>query len=199
VRIVEYLFEFRVYNIEMKNYITKILLFAVVLGLVFLFIKFLTKDKPVTTNENVVETEIPKEEKFTSELQYKNDVYGFSIFLPETWGGYTIIEDEWEGYGLEQDSTEGQITETGPLISIRHPDWEYKSPRQDIPIMVFTIAQWKKISDEKLSVGAAPIGPGELGRNTKYVFATPARYYFAELTGFEEVIDFMAKKPFKAF
>jgi len=185
----------------MKNYITKILLFVVILGLVFLFIKFLTKDKPVATNENVVVNEIPKEEKFTSELQYKNDVYGFSIFLPETWGGYTIIEDEWEGYSLDINLSGAQqtISETGPLVSVRHPDWEYKSPRQDVPIMVFTLAQWKNLSEDKFHIGAAPISPTELGRNSKYVFALPARYNYAFPSGFEEVQEILDKKAFNTF
>lgn len=65
--------------------------------------------------------------------------------------------------------------------------------------MIFTPEQWNLIEKEKLSVSAAPIGPSELGRNSKYVFALPARYNFAFPTGFEEVQKIIESKPLKAF
>ena len=61
------------------------------------------------------------------------------------------------------------------MISIRHPQWTAENPRQDIPIMIFTIEQWNSLQQEKFHIGAAPIGPTELNRNEKYVFAIPAR------------------------
>ena len=61
--------------------------------------------------------------------------------------------------------------------------------------MVFTLAQWKALQDLEFSVGAAPIGPSELGRNSKYVFALPARYNYAFPKGFEEVEDIVKNKP----
>jgi hypothetical protein len=57
--------------------------------------------------------------------------------------------------------------EKGPFIIIRHPLWTESNPRQDIPIMIFTKAQWKLDEANKLIVSAVPIGPGELGRNSK--------------------------------
>lgn len=47
-------------------------------------------------------------------------------------------------------------------ILIRHPKWTVEDPRQDIPIMIFTIAQWNKLAKEEFAVSAAPIGPVEL-------------------------------------
>lgn len=132
-------------------------------------------------------------------VQYKNTEYGFSFALPDGWKDYTIIEDEWEGYSLTNNSQTQIISETGPLISIRHPDWEYKSPRQDVPVMVFTIAQWNDMQADKFHIGAAPINPSELGRNSKYVFAIPARYNFSYLTGYEEVDQIIKGDNFKAF
>ncbi|MDP1086626.1 hypothetical protein Q6245_30140, partial [Klebsiella pneumoniae] len=66
-----------------------------------------------------------------------------------------------------------------PMISIRHPDWTSQNPRQDIPIMIFTLAQWNMLQQDEFHIGAAPINPSELGRNTSYVFARPARYNYA--------------------
>jgi hypothetical protein len=63
--------------------------------------------------------------------------------------------------------------------------------------MVFTIAQWNDLQNDKFHIGAAPIGPSELGRNSKYVFALPARYNFSFLPGFEEVEDILNGKPLK--
>ncbi|HEY5562945.1 MAG TPA: hypothetical protein VIK72_14535 [Clostridiaceae bacterium] len=111
--------------------------------------------------------------------------------MPNSWKGYSIVTDKWEG----RDTKSGNVTETGPMFSIRHPQWTSATPRQDIPIMVFTIAQWKLILQETLAVSAAPIGPSELGRNSKYVFALPARYNFAYPIGYQEVEQILQNKP----
>ena len=46
---------------------------------------------------------------------------------------------------------------------------------------------------------AAPINPGELGRNVKYVFALPARYNYAFPTGYQEVEKILEGKPLRGF
>ena len=135
--------------------------------------------------------------KSLSIIEYKNTQYGFSFSLPLAWYGYTIVEDSWVGdvSGTKSDV----VVEKGPIILIRHPKWTSANPRQDIPIMIFTIEQWNELQQEKFHIGAAPIGPMELGRNSKYVFALPARYNFAFLPGFEEVDEIIQSKPLKAF
>lgn len=127
---------------------------------------------------------------------YKNTEYGFTFALPSSWKGYTILTDKWEGLSLEE-SHQGKVAETGPIITIRHPQWTSENPRQDIPVMVFTVDQWNSLQQEKFHIGAAPIGPSELGRNSSYVFALPARYNFAFLTGYEEVEDILKSHPLK--
>jgi hypothetical protein len=92
----------------------------------------------------------------TDSIVYENDEYGFSFTLPESWQGYSIITGKWEGSFLEKSTNN---TTSGPMVSIRHPQWTEENIRQDIPIMVFTLTQWDLIQQEKLSVGAAPIGP----------------------------------------
>jgi hypothetical protein len=133
--------------------------------------------------------------EYEEEIIYRNDVYGFSFSLPFSWEGYSVIQSVWNGNGVDDPS----LKRSGGLFSIRHPEWTTEVPRQDIPIMVFTISQWDEILDDKLSVGAAPIHPSELGRNGKYVFALPARYNFAFPKGFEEVEEIIKSKPFHAF
>ena len=61
--------------------------------------------------------------------------------------------------------------------------------------MVFTIAQWNALDQDKFHVSAAPIGPGELGRNRTYVFALPPRFDYAFPTGYEEVEEILKSKP----
>ncbi len=135
-------------------------------------------------------------ECFTT-LEYKNTQYGFSFYLPLTWNKFKIIEDSWTGYtsGANGD----MASEKGPMILIRSPQWTLKEPMQDIPIMVFTIEQWNDLQQNKFNLGAAPIGPTELGRNSKYVFALPARYNFAFPKGFEIVDEIIQSIPLKAF
>lgn len=148
-----------------------------------------TKNPPVAVSNNPV----------LSRINYKNVEYGFVMNLPESWDDFTTIEDEWVGDSLDTSGQKQVQSEKGTLISIRHPDWDYKSPRQDIPIMVFTLRQWSDMQADKFHIGAAPINPGEIGRNKKYVFAIPARYNFAYLIGFEEVDQIIRGDNFFTF
>jgi hypothetical protein len=145
------------------------------------------------TTTNAIETNAAP--TLDDKLIYKNTQYGFSFSLPESWEGYSIITDEWEGKPVGSDT----VTEKGPIISIRNPKWTQENPYQDIPIMVFTLSQWDLLQQEKFHIGAAPIGPTELGRNTEHVLALPARYNFSFLTGYEEVEKILEGNPLKAF
>lgn len=130
-------------------------------------------------------------------VQYTNNDHGFEFALPPSWQGYSIVNEKWEGDAAGEN---GQVkVAEGPEILIRHPQWTQQNPRQDIPIMVFTIAQWNDMRQDKFHIGAAPINPSELGSNVKYVFALPARYNYAFPTGWEEVQKIFEGKPLRAF
>jgi len=136
-------------------------------------------------------------QEFTT-ITYNNAKFGFSFQLPKSWRGYKIIETKWEGRSIEG-AQSGKVVDSGTIISIRHPLWTSEIPRQDIPIMIFTLSQWSMIQQEKISVSAAPIPPSELGRNNKYVFALPARYNYSFPIGYEEVDKILKENPLKAF
>lgn len=138
------------------------------------------------------------EEPNTENVTYENMDYGFTFQLPMEWKDYSIITEQWEGMGLTGEKS-GQVTESGPIVTIRHPQWTEDVPRQDIPIMVFTLDQWEELQTEMFSVGAAPMPPSELGRNSAYVFAIPARYNFAFPEGYEEVEDILSNHPLETF
>jgi hypothetical protein len=135
----------------------------------------------------------------TKSAVYTNVKYGFRFVLPESWRGYSIVVSEWEGgdgraYG--PDDAVPPIVK-GPLITVRHPLWTDEDPRQDIPIMIITKAQWRLIEEGKLSVSAAPFGPSELGRNMKYVFGLPPRFNYALITGWEEINEIIQHHPLR--
>ncbi len=131
-------------------------------------------------------------------LTYNNTQYGFNFALPTAWKGYSVVNSQWEGLSLKSDSS-GKVAQTGPIISIRDPRWTQQTPRQDIPIMVFTLDQWNSLKKEEYHIGAAPMDPSELGRNNKYVFALPARYNYAFPAGYEEVDTILKGAPLKTF
>lgn len=127
----------------------------------------------------------------------ENADYGFRVSLPQSWEGYTVLSEQWEG--VPSDDAKGKkAAETGPLLSIRHPAWTPQEPRQDIPILVFTLSQWESLQREEFHVGAAPILPKELGENDRYVFALPARYNYGFFTGYEEVERILKDGCFQA-
>jgi hypothetical protein len=130
-------------------------------------------------------------------IVYKNSKYGVRVKLPKSWKGYKVTINQWEGGGTGPNGEE--LHELGPDIVINHPKSTEENPRQNIPIMVFTLAQWEKVSHGQVNISAAPIGPGELGRNCRYVFALPPRYNYAFPEGFEEVNYIIASDAVQAF
>jgi hypothetical protein len=134
--------------------------------------------------------------KPATSVVYRDNQYGFAFTIPLSWKGYSIIESKWTGYAS---GASGDVpAETGPIVSIRHPLWTKEKPRQDIPIMVFTISQWNRLLRDQIHVGAAPINPSRLGFNENYVFALPARYNYAFPEGFEEVEQILQTHPLRA-
>lgn len=128
---------------------------------------------------------------------YKNSKYGFTFLLPATWKGCQIVEETWEGYTSTERGDE--TVERGPEINIVNPRSKESVEYQDISIMVFTHMQWKSLQQDKFFVSAAPIRPGELGRNAKYVFAVPPRMINPDLAGAEEIENIMRLNPLHAF
>jgi hypothetical protein len=137
-------------------------------------------------------------------IVYTNKQYRFKFYLPKSWKGYSIIVSEWCGGVWEPTSdeaggTQATRTERGPEITIRHPLWTEANPRQDIPIMVLTLAQGELADKGILIVSAAPFGPGEIGRNSRYVFALPPRFNYADVIGVEEVNNIIFNDPLHGF
>lgn len=136
----------------------------------------------------------------TASTVYRNTRYGFCFSLPRNWTGYSIVTKEWEGYALDsRGAVADEAAEAGPLILIRHPQWTEANQRQDIPTMVFTVSQWESLQKGEFHIGAAPLNPTELGHNTKYVFALPARYNYSFPEGYKEVEDILKNNPLEAY
>jgi hypothetical protein len=129
-------------------------------------------------------------DKVTDKILYENTEYGFTFELPKSWEGYKIVSDSWEGISADQ-----QIIESGQILSIRHPESTEEKPKQDIPIMIFTLNQWSILEKGEFHIGAAPVGPSILGQNNEYVFALPARYNYAFPEGYEEVENILENNP----
>jgi len=119
--------------------------------------------------------------RHTGTIEYRNRKYGFSFTSPESWKGYQVLWSEWQGSVPASNGTVERVLR-GPELQIRHPKWTEENPREDMPIMIFTVAQW----DEEPIVSAAPIYPAELGRNRKYVFAIPPHWDYDSSDGWEE-------------
>lgn len=125
---------------------------------------------------------------------YINSEYGFQITFPDSWKGYSVVKQDWQG----SENVEGGKTYNGPQIVIKNPKTTATQAWQDIPIMVFTSEQWNLIEQAKIVVSAAPIGPGKVGENQNYIFATPPRWWgFTDALGGDEAVNIV--KTFKAF
>ena len=125
-----------------------------------------------TFNQLILTFKFTKSDKTADWKTYKNDEYGFEIILLELWKGYKVFEESWNGTTLDNNSVKYE----GPKIVIRNPKWSEDKIWQDIPILVFTKAEWQLIEANNLNIFAAPIAPEKLGENNKYVFALPPRW-----------------------
>jgi hypothetical protein len=130
-------------------------------------------------------------------IKYDNKQYGFVFSLPADWQGFTTYSKTWTGTPLEGSQYTKNIT--GPEIYIRNPNWTTKNPYEDIPVMVFTLAEWNEVQQEKLGASAAPFPPSQLGQNAKYVFALPPRYDYDFRTGYKEVEQIMQNNPLMGY
>lgn len=116
---------------------------------------------------------------------YENKEYGLRVALPEDWKGYQVLTQQWAAFKVSDPGAGNTVF--GPEIVLRSPKWTQAKPYQDIPIMIFSPEHWQQLNQDVIHIGAAPIGPRELARNARYVFALPARYNFAFPEGYEEV------------
>ncbi|MGQ9677490.1 MAG: zf-HC2 domain-containing protein, partial [Chloroflexota bacterium] len=115
----------------------------------------------VTEAPTPTATQAPTAQLVTS-IEYRNDQYGFAVELPPSWAGFATVVDEWQGDAIGSGGEFVLGAERGPMISIRHPQWTTEKPRQDIPIIVLTLAQWNSLRGGKFHIGAAPVNPREL-------------------------------------
>lgn len=127
---------------------------------------------------------------------YLNKNFGFSIEFSGEWKDYMVVQSSWDGQVIDTDKHY-----KGETLVFRNDKLAAEKQFQGIPIMIITPDVWQLISEEKVAVSAAPIGPAKVGENAKYVFATPPRWYgFADTldqTQINEILDIV--KTFKAF
>ena len=174
-----------------KSIVIIIALVAIALFIDFKMNKADTTAIPITQNDiSITATttnttpQVSSSTSMSSATTYTNSKYGFTLDLPNSWNGYTATDTKIK-YGYS--------------VTLRHPKWTTSVPRMDIPILVYPIKQWNiwLANNFEGYPTAAPIGPTEVGRNSKYVFATAPRYNFSFATGFEEVVEII--KTLKGF
>jgi len=129
-----------------------------------------------------------------SPLAYTNSDYGFTFSLPNDWKGYSVVQSTWTG------TPDGKITpQSGPKILIRNPNWTDANHYEDIPVLVFTLAQWSSYQAGDFQVSAAPFPAAEMARNNKYVFALPPRWDYDYSQGYQEADAIVQSKPLHPF
>jgi len=150
--------------------------------------------QPAGAGAQTAPAHAPKVAAAQATIVYRNTQYGFCFVLPKSWRGYRIVAEQWNGTILSS----GEAVR-GPQLLIRNPKWTKEAPYQDIPIMVFTPAEWQHVENDDMSVSAAPIGPAELGQNSRYVFALPPRWIgFYDTLGQDEVSAWMNQNRLQA-
>ena len=123
-------------------------------------------------------------------LRYHNAQYDLTFFLQASWRGYSVLVQQLDDERYLPTEDKQVLVGHTPMITLRHPRWQASTPYQDIPILVFTRAQWDALHHGKLwpSLFAGGV-MDELWHNQGFVFAMSSRYNWGELTGAKEVAD----------
>jgi hypothetical protein len=174
----------------MKNNNNKILITLVVILLIGVgFYLFYPKSEnaPAVTNPNP--TPVPSPSPV-----YTNPQYGFAFSLPNDWEGYSIVQKTWNGT-----PSNATAPTTGPEILIRNPNWTSAVHYEDIPILIFTIAQWNSYTAGNFMISAAPFPATEMARNNQYVFALPPRWDYDYSKGYQEADAIVKMNPIHTF
>jgi hypothetical protein len=170
----------------LKNSLIVVALVVVIASGIVTYISYSNDKKEIVlTTESTASTTI----------ECRNSEYGFVFSLPGNWKGCQIVQNIWDGNNLVASDKK----QSGPKFLIRNPKWTSTLPYQDIPIIVFTIAQWNSYMNEDFSISAAPILATELGRNNMYVLALPPRWNFDYSEEFEDAVSIVESKPLRAF
>lgn len=170
----------------MKKNTTSIIVLVILVGVAAYFMFAKNKDVPPVNDPSNTPVVVPSDK-----VSYDNTEYGFTFTLIDSWKGYTVVTSAWQGSA----SNVTKPSETGPKLFIRNPRWAEAEHYEDIPILIFTLAQWNSYMADNFSVSAAPFPASELGRNNKYVFALPPRWDYDYSKGYEEAQTIVKSKP----
>ena len=119
---------------------------------------------------------------------YHSARYDLTFYLPASWRSYSVSVQQLEDERYSPAEDRQVIVGHTPMITLRHPQWQASAPYQDIPILVFTRAQWDALHHGALwpSLFAGGV-MDELWHSQKFVFAMSSRYNWSELNGMREV------------
>jgi hypothetical protein len=106
-------------------------------------------------------------------ITFRGAKFDLTVSLPEDWRGYSVLAERWESSKYDPKSDRDMVTARGPILVLRDPRWKSSTPRQDIPILVFTRAQWQAGDDEGIYAGGVIY---EIAHNARYVFARYSRF-----------------------
>lgn len=179
-----------------KTITTFLIIVIIILATIIYFQYFRNKDVPVITEPTSTSTDITATTSTSNtSVIYTNNDFGFTFSLPDSWKEFSVVKTSWEGNPVAATGTK----RSGPKLLIRNPAWTSKVPYEDIPVLVFTLADWQSYIAGDYAVSAAPIAATELGRNNQFVFALPPRWDFDYSTGYTEAEKIVESKPLKTF
>ena len=124
-------------------------------------------------------------------LRYYNAKFDLTFFLPASWRGYSVSVQQLDDEIYSPTKDRQILVGHTPMITLRYPRWQASTPYQDIPILVFTRAQWDALHHGELWPSLFAGGMmDELWHSQRFVFAMSSRYNVAdEVSGCKEVAE----------
>lgn len=78
-----------------------------------------------------------------TKIEYLNEEYNFSIYLPKDWEGFQVDTRQETG-DEDLDELFDRIDDKFVVMNIRHPKWTNEEPYQDISFVIFRAEQWNE-------------------------------------------------------
>ncbi|MHB8127507.1 MAG: immunoglobulin-like domain-containing protein [Mobilitalea sp.] len=130
-----------------------------------------------------------------TKIEYLNEEYHFSIYLPKEWEGYQIITAK-ETVDDKLNILFKKIDEDYVVIIIRHPKWSIKEPYQDIALVVFKQDQWNKNVSAATNENFDLLPEMVSGGSYFYVITIDPPSYDNTLRGYDEVMGILGDDYF---
>lgn len=133
---------------------------------------------------------------YESTIEYKNEQYGFAVYLPPDWDGFLVIE-EHQNKESELHELFSELDEDYFIVRVRHPKWTKETPYQDIVFSMIQREEWNQNANSATNGNFGKL-PKVVLSSSKYLLVIDPDDYNENLREYQNVLDILVES-FQAY